>query len=259
MSTLNLQGDLMILTRLILIMTLFIGAPVRAEQITVFAAASLRNVLDEVISQYQSPDDIVVSYAGSSTLARQIQMGAPADIFLSANVDWITFLQTHSGLINQPATILASNQLVVIHPAHTTHDPLTDWNDWADTLGSKRIALAMIDAVPAGIYAKAALSHLGIWDLVSPNVVQSDNVRAALGLVALGAVDYGITYKTDALSEPKVAVFAQLPLHSHETIAYPAVLLTQNVAAKSFYDFLISAAARDIFDQYGFIAPSGAE
>jgi len=249
----------MTLTRLILIIGLSIGAPLRAEQITVFAAASLRNVLDEVINRYPTPDDIVVSYAGSSTLARQIQMGAPADIFVSANADWVTFLQTQGIGGIQPATVLASNQLVLVQPVNMSHDPLTAWTDWATAIGSKRIALAMVDAVPAGIYAKAALTHLGVWDMVSPNIIQSDNVRAALGLVALGAVDYGIIYKTDALSEPKVAVLAELPLHSHEPIAYPAVVLTQNAAAQSFYDFLISAAARDVFDQFGFIVPSGTE
>lgn len=239
--------------RVICAVALVICGPLRADPVTVFAAASLRNVLTEIVSGYDAGDDVIVSYAGSSTLARQIQMGAPADIFISANVDWVTVLQ-QNGLVQKNSTkVFASNRLVLIQPKGQSAPLFTGWDAWAKTLGTSRVALAMVDAVPAGIYAKSALQHLDVWEFVSPNIVQSDNVRAALALVALGAVDYGVTYETDALSEPKVTIVANIPDASHQAIAYPAVLLGDSGAAQAFFDHLFSQTAQKILRDHGFV------
>lgn len=239
--------------RFLCAIALMIGGPLRADTVTVFAAASLRNVLTDIIADYDAGDDVIVSYAGSSTLARQIQMGAPADIFVSANADWVAVLQKQGLIQGNSAQVIASNRLVLIQPAGQSAPMFFGWDAWARSLGGSRVALAMVDAVPAGIYAKSALQHLGVWDAVSPNVVQSDNVRAALALVALGAVDYGVTYKTDALSEPKVAIVAPLPETSHATITYPAALLNDHTAAQAFYDHLFSQSAQQTLQDHGFI------
>lgn len=243
------------MTRLIFALALLICGPVRADQITVFAAASLRNVLDEIIAGYDTDDDVIVSYAGSSTLARQIQMGAPADIFISANLDWVRVLEKQGLISAESIKLLASNRLVLIKNATNTLPEFSSWTDWAETLGDAQVASAMVNAVPAGLYAKAALENLGVWDTVAPTLVQSDNVRAALALVALGAVDYGITYKTDALSEDQVSVHAEFPTTSHGPIAYPAAQLTHAPAVETFFAYLQSDPAQDIFQRFGFLSP----
>ncbi len=217
-------------------------------EITVFAAASLRGALDEVNTSYS--DDITVSYASSATLARQIQNGAPADIYISANPSWMQVLQNESLVQNPPAEPLFSNQLVVIG---TKPDADFKLANLPNLLDPARLALGITKAVPAGIYAKEALTSLGVWQDTAPFTVQTDNVRAALRLVALGEVDYAIVYQTDALQEPRVHVLAHIPQSAHAPILYPAGQIADTDQAAQYLAFLHSPKAQAIFAEYGFV------
>lgn len=220
--------------------------PVAAlADITVFAAASLKTALDEAVRLYEG-EAVTLSYAGSSALARQIGYGAPADLFISANPDWIDWLDAE-GLVTQQAPLLG-NRLVLIGPAGAESGPPE-----ALLPGAERIAMALVDAVPAGIYGKQAMTSLGLWDQVAPRVVQADNVRAALALVALGEAPLGVVYATDAQAEPRVTVLAEFPEHSHAPIRYPAALLDgHGTGAQAFYDWLQGDEAAQVFQTHGF-------
>lgn len=232
-----------------------------ATDLTVFAAASLKNALDDVIESYEAKEktDVTVSYAGSSTLARQIEFGAPADVFISANEAWMNRLVTSGKIVDDSRVNLLGNNLVLIGPAS---DPQTlDLNDKgaiALALGQGRLAMALVDAVPAGIYGKAALQHFDLWETVSGQVAQTDSVRAAMALVSIGATRMGIVYETDARAEPRVAIKAAFPEDSHPDIVYPAALLDgrQTQAAQAFLDYLQSPEADAVFDAYGFRRPA---
>lgn len=229
--------------RLALILALW---PVAAlADITVFAAASLKTALDEAVRLYEG-EAVTLSYAGSSALARQIGYGAPADLFISANPDWIDWLDAE-GLVTQQTPLLG-NRLVLIGPAGAEPGPPE-----ALLPEAERIAMALVDAVPAGIYGKQALTSLGLWEQVAPRVVQADNVRAALALVALGEAPLGVVYTTDAQAEPRVTVLAEFPEHSHAPIRYPVALLDgHGPGAQAFYDWLQGAEAAQVFETHGF-------
>lgn len=224
-----------------------------AGGVTVFAAASLKNALDEVAADFDvtSGRDTTLSYAGSSALARQIQMGAPADVYISANPDWIDYLAQQGAVIPDSRIDLLGNKLVLI-----SHDPApdVDWQnlDMLALLDGGRLAMALVKSVPAGIYGKAALQSLGQWDATAPAVAQVDNVRAALALVALGEAPFGIVYATDARADPRVHVAATVPSDSHPAIVYPAVAVTASDGAQAFLTYLHSAPARAIFERHGF-------
>ncbi len=239
---------------------LLLGAagPLQAG-ITVFAAASTKTALDEAAASYQAGTgrDVTLSYAGSPALARQIQLGAPADVFISANPGWMDVLQ-QEGLIDDTSRLdLLANRLVLI--AHGRKMPALDLEtaDLAGLLGEGRLAMALVDAVPAGIYGKAALTALGQWPAVAPRVAQTANVRAALALVASGEAPMGVVYATDARAEPGVSVLAAFPDDSHQPILYPAAAVADgNMAeAGAFLVYLQSRAAREIFVQHGFGVP----
>ncbi|MFC4671806.1 molybdate ABC transporter substrate-binding protein [Seohaeicola nanhaiensis] len=227
-----------------------------ADQITVFAAASLTNALAEIEQTFEAETghDLSISLAGSSALARQIQAGAPADVFISANADWMDRLEA-DGLL-EPGTRfdLLTNAIVLI--AHSTDAPKAGIGpDLPALLGDGRLAMALVDSVPAGIYGKAALEHLGLWDAVAPQVAQTDNVRAALALVATGEAPYGIVYATDAAAEDDVSVVATFPADSHPPIVYPAAELTNRdtPAIAEFFAYLRGAEARAAFERQGFV------
>ena len=229
---------------------------VSADQITIFAAASLTNALAEIEQTFEAETghDLSISLAGSSALARQIQAGAPADVFISANPDWMDRLQA-DGLL-EPGTRfdLLTNAIVLI--AHGTDAPKAEIGpDLPALLGDGRLAMALVDSVPAGIYGKAALEHLGLWDGVAPQVAQTDNVRAALALVATGEAPYGIVYATDAAAEDDVSVVATFPADSHPPIVYPAAELTNRdtPATAEFLVYLRGAEARAAFERQGFV------
>ncbi|TYC64646.1 molybdate ABC transporter substrate-binding protein [Stappia sp. BW2] len=229
-----------------------------ADQITVFAAASLADALNEIEQRFEAATghDLVVSLAGSSALARQIQQGAPADVFISANPDWMDVLEK-DGLLEPGSRFdLLNNSLVLIAHGQEAHPlEITSDLDLANLLGDNRLAMALVDAVPAGIYGKAALQSLGLWDDAEPRIAQSNNVRAALALVATGEAPYGIVYATDAVAEDNVTVAGTFPADSHPPIVYPVADLANRdfPAEAEFLAYLRGPDAREAFERQGFV------
>jgi len=235
------------------------GRTASAETVTVFAAASLKDALDENVKAYQagSGDRIVVSYAASSALARQIESGAPADVFISADLDWMDYLDQRHLIKAGTRLNLLRNRLVLIAPADSKAAvTIAPGFPLADMLGSSRLAMANPDSVPAGKYGKASLEFLGVWKDVQSKVAPAENVRAALVLVARGETLFGIVYKTDAVVEPRVRIVTEFPENSHPPIIYPAALAAAGKsAAAAFLDSLSKPAARAVFGKYGFSGP----
>lgn len=224
-------------------------------EVTVFAAATLKTALDEIATGYSAGTGtaVTLSYAGTPALARQIEQGAPADVFISASVDWMDALAAKGLIQPDSRRDLLGNRLVLIGP--TGAAPLV-LEDLAARLGEGRLAMALVDAVPSGQYGKAALESLGLWEAVAPSVVQSENVRAALHLVALGEAALGIVYASDAVAEPRVTVLATFPETSHPRIIFPAALtLTASPEAAAFLDHLDSPEAAEVFAANGFLVP----
>ena len=238
------------------------AAPIRAatQEVVVFAAASLTTALDQVAAAWtdETGHRAVMAFAGTSALARQIQDGAPADIFISASVDWMDAIEASGDLRDGTRRDILGNRLVLI--AHGRDAPPVSIDDRLDLVGllnGGRLSMTLLEAVPAGIYGKAALSALGLWDDVAPLVAQSDNVRTALAFVAQGEAPLGIVYATDAAAEDNVTVIASFPPGSHPPITYPAALTAQGRAAQAqaFLDFLTSDSARPIWERHGFRVP----
>lgn len=250
----------MALAGLAAVMMLMVASrPVQArEAVVVFAASSLKGALDEIAAGWSRETGHVVrvSYAGSSKLARQIQLGAPADIFFSANRAWMDALEKDKLIEADSRRDLLSNRLVLLaHGPNAAPVEISPALDLASLLGEGRLAMAMVDAVPAGIYGKAALTSLGLWEKVRGNVVQAENVRAALVLVARGETPYGIAYETDAGAADNVTVVGRFPESSHPAIVYPAALVAESQNAREgarFLAHLQSAQARVIFERHGF-------
>ena len=194
-------------------------APARAEDVTVFAAASLKNALDDVATDYKAETgrSVLISYAASNALAKQIEAAAPTDIFFSADLAWMDYLEERNLIQKDTRQTLLGNEIVLVAPADSTATvTLGQGADLATALGSDgKLAMANVDSVPAGKYGKAALEKLGIWGSVENRVVQADNVRAALAFVATGEAALGIVYQTDANSEPKVKVVADPEFQSY--------------------------------------------
>lgn len=232
-----------------------------AEEITVFAAASLKNALDEIAADWaaETGNNVAVSYAGSSALARQIAQGAPADLFVSANVAWMDELARQNLIRPETRRDLLGNRLVLVaRDDGAAMVEIASGFDLAGLLGDGKLAMALVDAVPAGIYGKAALNALGIWREVAPKVAQADNVRAALALVATGEAPMGIVYATDAIAEDGVTVVGAFPVESHPPIIYPAAVIAESIApaAEAFLDYLSGDAARAAFAAQGFALPT---
>jgi molybdate transport system substrate-binding protein len=241
---------------------LFATGPVRANDVLVFAAASLKTALDEVVSEWEarSGHTVVVSYAGSAQLARQIEQGAPADLFISASTDWMDYLQSAAMIRPETRIDLLGNRLVlIVNGAAGDPAELDPRADLAGLLGNSRLAMAMVDSVPAGVYGKAALTQLGLWDSVSGMIAQTDNVRAALALVASGEAAYGVVYATDAKAEPRVGVAAIFPRTSHPPIIYPAAIVAESRSpeAEEFFDLLSRPTAGAVFGKHGFLVLKG--
>ena len=229
-----------------------------AEPVKVFAAASLKNAIDAVGAAWTNKDktkSILATYAASSALAKQIEQGAPADLFISADTDWMDYLSQKKLTVDATRKTLLGNTLVLVAPAGSgIRLDLAPGVDIVGKLAGGKIALADVKAVPAGKYAKAAFDKLGLWSSIEPNVAQSENVRAALALVARGEAQLGVVYATDAKSEPKVEVVATFPEDTHAPIVYPVALLAASANAddKAFDDFLSSDEAKAIFTAQGF-------
>lgn len=237
----------------------FVSAPWRAaaDEVTVFAAASLTNALAQVANAWTAETGhvAVVSYAGSSALARQIEEGAPADIFISASVDWMDTIEASGELrIGMRRDILGNTLVLIAHGADASSVTIDESLDLAGMLGDERLAMALVDSVPAGIYGKAALTTLELWDSVGPLVAQADNVRAALTFVAQNEAPLGIVYATDAAVEDNVTIIGTFPAGSHDPITYPAGITAQATSpvAEAFLDYLSSEDARAIWTEFGF-------
>lgn len=227
------------------------------ESVTVFAAASLKNALDDAAAAWQAGtgNEAVVSYGGSSALARQIEAGAPADLFISASTDWMDTLETGGHILADTRLDLLGNTLVLVATADAAQPvEISADLDLTGLLGDEKLAMALVDAVPAGVYGKAALTSLGLWESVAPKVAQVDDVRAALALVARGEAPFGIVYATDAVAEPRVTVIGAFPEGSHAPIIYPLAITRDSTSpvAQDFLDFLSSTEARPYFEAQGF-------
>jgi molybdate transport system substrate-binding protein len=238
----------------------FLPGVVRAQGggMVVFAAASLKNALDEIAATWAKDTGRPaprISYAASSALARQMEQGAPADLFISADLDWMDYAAGKNLIRADTRFNLLGNKIVLIAPrdSRTTTLALTG-GDLAKALAGGKLSMGNVDAVPAGKYGKAALEKLGAWTSVKDSIAQAENVRAALLLVARGEAPLGIVYGTDAAAEPGVKIVATFPADSHPPITYPAALAreSKNADASSFLDFLRSAKARAVFEKQGF-------
>lgn len=242
----------------LLVLSTFGNAPeAQSGKVLVFAAASLKTALDEINAQWQGRTGkrAVVSYAASSALAKQIEQGAPADIFISADLDWMEYLAERKLIRPETRSDLLSNRLVLIAPKGTNLQvEIKPGLPLASLLGQGHLALANTDAVPAGKYSKAALKALGVWEQVNGRVAQAENVRAALLLVSRGEAPLGIVYESDAVSDPSVVTVGILPDATHPRIIYPIALTSGSTSpdAGGFLDELKSPQARTIFEKQGF-------
>ena len=231
----------------------------QAADITVFAAASLKEALDANLKTFRADTGhrVRVSYAGSNALARQIEHGAPADLLIAADEDWMEYLEARKLVVPGTRRNLVGNRLVLIAPAASPLKLAIAPNfGLAAALGNGRLALANPDNVPAGKYARAALTQLGVWTALEKSLTRSENVRASLVLVARGEVPLGIVYATDAAAEPRVRVVDSFAATLHPPIVYPAALLVgrANPATLGLLDYLGAAAARAVWVRFGFIA-----
>lgn len=222
-----------------------------------FAAASLKTSLDAIAAEWrrETGKRATISYAASSVLARQIENGAPADLFISADLDWMDYLQDRKLIEPKTRTDLLGNSLVLVAPANSaTSIPITAGFPLAALLGNGRLAMADPGAVPAGRYGKAALTALGVWPAVAGRIAAAENVRAALVLVARGEAPLGIVYKTDVAAEPGVRIVGTFPADSHRPIVYPmALTMTASPDTLAFGAYLRGPAARALFEAQGFI------
>jgi molybdate transport system substrate-binding protein len=238
---------------------LALTAPAQAQSqspgITVFAAASLTDTMKAVADAYQAKTGtkVTLSFGGSNTLAQQIDQGANADVFMSADTDWMDFLQKNNRIAVETRHNLLGNQLVLIGGSSSKPLAIAPHFDLAGALGGGRLALADPNAVPAGKYGKAALTALGVWDSIADKVAPAENVRAAMQFVSRGEAPYGIVYETDARVDPGVHVVSAFPEDTHPPIVYP-VALTKTAApqAKDLLAYLSGPEAKAIFEKAGF-------
>ena len=240
------------------------GLFANAENVTVFAAASLQNAIDEVKTAYAAAgnkETIESLYDSSSNLARQIEQGAPADIFISANQSWMTYLEDKSLIDKSTRTNIVKNELALITYKDNATKYKVDFPSnefWKEALANTHIALGDPDHVPAGLYAKESFEKLDVWKTVEPKVAPAQNVRAALMLVEVKEADLGVVYSSDASISEKVKTVTVFPENLHEPIEYPIAIMKDRTSAPvtEFYDYLLSSEAADIFKKYGFAAPT---
>ena len=218
-----------------------------AQAVTIFAAASLQGPLDEIAAAW--PGDATISYAGSGTIARQVSLGAPADVVMLASPDWMDWL-SERGFLHGPAQDITSNRLVLIGPADAAAMPDVTADTLSARLGDGRLAMGQHMAVPAGLYGAAWLRRIGAWDTLRTRLAETENVRAALALVARGEPPLGLVYASDAQAAAGVRVLFDVPPDMHPPILYPAAAITP--AGVPFLQHLIAARAR--FADAGFVA-----
>lgn len=234
------------------------GAQAPTKDLVIFAAASLKNALDDTAAAWVKETGKPapkISYAASNVLAKQLEQGAPADLFLSADLDWMDYA-AGKGLIRPETRVtLLANRIALIAPSDSTATvALTPGVDLSVALGQARLAMGNVESVPAGKYGKAALEKLGGWDKVKDKVAQADNVRAALLLVSRGEAPLGIVYTTDAAADPKVKVVATFPEDWHPPILYPVAVTKEstNADALAFLTYLRGAGPKAAFEKQGF-------
>jgi len=236
-----------------------VSAPAaHAQDVLVLAAASMKNALEKVGEQFQTKTGIKVtaSFAASSALAKQIENGAPADIFASADLDWMDYLQKRDLIKTASRANLLGNELVVIAPKDSNVSvDLKPGSNLAALIGDGRLATGDPSNVPVGKYAQAALEKLGMWAAIEPKLARTDNVRAALALVSRGEAPLGIVYRTDAAVDKGVKIVAAFPADTHPPIVYPVALTasTRNANAELFFSYLKSAESLAVFQEFGFV------
>jgi molybdate transport system substrate-binding protein len=231
--------------------------PATSFPVLVFAAASMKTALDAIAEAWQKDTgkETSIVYGSSAALARQIEHGAPADVFISADLTWMDYLDKAKLLKAGTRRNLLGNQLVLIEPANDNVDlKIAEGFDLAGATGDSKVAVCTIASCPGGIYAKEALTSLGVFSKVEPKLAQADNIRTALALVSRGEAKFGIVYATDAKAEPKVKVVGVFPAESHSPIIYPGAVIaaSKNPDAIAFLDFLSSPTANKILTEQGF-------
>ncbi|MDK1375410.1 MULTISPECIES: molybdate ABC transporter substrate-binding protein [unclassified Sinorhizobium] len=228
-----------------------------AEKVTVFAAASLKSALDAINAEWQKETgkETTASYAASSALAKQIEQGAPADVFISADLAWMDYLADKKLIKTDTRSNLLGNRLVLVSakPDSKAVD-IKPGFDLVALIGDGRLAMGAVDSVPAGKYGKAALEKLGIWPAVEQKVAGAESVRAALLLVSRGEAPYGIVYQTDAVADPGVTVVGTFPEDSHPPIIYPIAITADSKSpdTAAYIEFVRSAKAAAFFEAQGF-------
>ncbi|WP_342361889.1 molybdate ABC transporter substrate-binding protein [Terrarubrum flagellatum] len=233
-------------------------AQAQDKELVIFAAASLKNALDDAAAAWSKSANKPapkISYAASNTLAKQIEQGAPADLFLSADLDWMDYIAGKNLIKPDTRVNLLANRIVLV----ASKDSVAAINigpgfDLGKSLGGGRLAMGNVDAVPAGKYGKAALEKLGAWDGVKDKIAQAESVRAALLLVSRGEAPLGIVYATDAAADPNVKIVGTFPEDSHPPIIYPVAVTkdSANSDAATFLQYLRSVGARGAFEKQGF-------
>lgn len=242
----------------LLIQSATIQSATAAEQVTVFAAASLTNALEEIAKDYEQGKEvkIVSSFASSSTLARQIEQGAPADIFVSADQKWMDYLNDKKDIESASRVTLLGNELVLIAPkgSKITEVVIDRQTHWIKLLDGGRLSVGDPDHVPVGHYAKEALQNLGAWATVEPLLARAENVRSALFLVERGEAPLGIVYASDAMISKKVQLVGRFPVDSYKSVEYPAAIIKgkSNPVVDGFFHYLSSDQAKTVFQRYGF-------
>ncbi|MDF7680646.1 molybdate ABC transporter substrate-binding protein [Enterobacteriaceae bacterium ESL0689] len=242
------------------VLTFTLASPVRAEEgkIMVFAAASLTNALQEIAKEYKKETnvDVVSSFASSSTLARQITAGAPADLFISADQKWMDYTVDKKVIDTSTRETLLGNRLVVVAPKESEQGEITINNhtNWLSLLKGGRLAVGNPEHVPVGIYAEQALKKLGAWDTLTSRLAPAEDVRSALALVERRETPLGIVYGSDAVASKKVKVVGVFPDDTHQQVEYPLAIIDghKNATVTAFYDYLKGPQAATIFKQYGF-------
>jgi molybdate transport system substrate-binding protein len=232
-------------------------AQAQSRDVVVFAAASLKNALDVINEQWQreTGKKAIISYAASSALAKQIEQGAPAQMFISADLDWMDYAASKNLIKPDTRSNLLGNRIVLIAPKDKAQPVEIKLGfDLAKILGDGRLSMANVDAVPAGKYGKAALEKLGVWESVSAKIAQAENVRAALLLVSRGEAPVGVVYQTDAAADANVKIIGTFPENTHPPIIYPIALTASAMHpdAVQFLAYLKSAKARPLFEAQGF-------
>lgn len=233
---------------------LSISLSVKAESVTVYAAASLTNAMSDLEKIYEKQNKVEVktSYAGSSTLAKQIEAGAPADIFISADTQWMDYLQNKKLVAANDRLNLLGNRLVLITPKGRSLKIKLDKTTDPNKAFTGKICTGDTKSVPVGKYAKQAFTNLGWWNRIEPKLVETEDVRAALNFVARGECQVGIVYATDAAISKDVKVVGVFPENTHMSITYPVGMIKKNPNSTKFYQFLQSNQAKAVFKKYGF-------